>query len=382
MALVLGAAQAAADWPAPPIADLVDAFGAGVYLLFAIIQLDLWTRRRDRTAHLWLAGAGLSALAVDITGVVLRRLLPDQPSLLMAINTLAVAGTTVFLFELASSFSPSRPGRIARGAQGALLAIALMNGLLLPGLQAAVLVGSGALLLWSLALAVRSARRGSRESRGVALGFAALVVCLVADLLKELQVAPIPSGLPILGFTVLFLASARSLHDRFEREEAASRTDSLTGLANRRGFLEASDNALARSRRSGQPVSIVLGDLDDFKQINDTLGHGAGDLVLRSVAAAIRSSLRGQDLVARWGGDEFVLLLPDTPMEGARSAAESVRKKLEALPIAHQGSAISVTLSLGVAEHSLGRSLEETIAHADEALYQAKSAGRNRVAAK
>jgi diguanylate cyclase (GGDEF)-like protein len=122
--------------------------------------------------------------------------------------------------------------------------------------------------------------------------------------------------------------------------------------------------------------------LDDFKQINDTLGHGAGDSVLLSVAAAIRSSLRGQDLVARWGGDEFIALLPDTSAEGAVRAADSVRKKIAALPITHHGSAISITLSLGVAEHRLEKSLEETIALADEALYQAKSDGRDRVAAR
>lgn len=142
-----------------------------------------------------------------------------------------------------------------------------------------------------------------------------------------------------------------------------------------------SAGALARSRRSGRPVSIVLSDLDHFKRVNDSLGHAAGDAVLKAVADAIRSSLRSQDVAARWGGEEFILLLPDTGKEGAVHVAETARAAIAALVIDPGGSRIQVTLSLGVAEHSADRSIEETIAQADAALYMAKEEGRDRVAA-
>ena len=143
--------------------------------------------------------------------------------------------------------------------------------------------------------------------------------------------------------------------------------------------MEATDGALVRSRRSGRPVSIVLSDLDHFKRVNDSLGHAAGDEVLKAAASAIRSSVRSQDVAARWGGEEFILLLPDTGKEGAVHVSESVREVVSALAMEHEGRGVKMTLSLGVAEHLPGRSIEETIAQADAALYQAKEEGRNRV---
>jgi diguanylate cyclase (GGDEF)-like protein len=235
------------------------------------------------------------------------------------------------------------------------------------------------LLIWAMAKAFLAARVGNRDSGIVARGFMVLVACLVADILKDFHLVTLPSGLPLVGFIVLFLASARSLNDRFGREEEASRTDALTGLPNRRGFLEAGDGTLVRSRRSGRPVSIVLSDLDHFKRVNDSLGHAAGDATLKAVAVAIRGVLRAQDVAARWGGEEFILLLPDTGKEGAVRVAESVREAVSAIAVEHEGGRIEITLSLGVAEHRPERNFEETIAQADAALYQAKQEGRNRV---
>ena len=190
------------------------------------------------------------------------------------------------------------------------------------------------------------------------------------------------SAHPFRDSASLFLAAAHSLNDRFEREHDASRHDALTGLRNRRSFLEAWEEALQRSRRSGKPMSLVLGDLDHFKRINDTHGHACGDAVLRAVAQAIRNSVRAQDVVSRWGGEEFMLLLPDTDLVGARHVAESTRLAIKALRVEHGGSPFEVTLSLGVCEHRPERSMEETIAEADAALYQAKQEGRDRVVAR
>ena len=366
--------------PNGPLIELWDAFGAGVYLLFGVIHLDLWLRRKERLGHLWLAGASFSALVVDVTGMAIRRLEPPPVPWMDVLNTLGVGAATVFLFELVYFLGHRPTTRVARFLQAAVLLLSPAVALVLPSLVGAIYAGCFSLLIWAMAKAFLAARQGVRDSGMVAKGFIVLTACLMADLLKELGVVPLPSGLPILGFIVLFLASARSLNDRFGREEEASRTDSLTGLWNRRGFLEASDGALVRSRRSGKPVSIALGDLDHFKEVNDRHGHAAGDEVLKTVAEAIRASLRGQDMAARWGGEEFILLLPDTPKEGALHVAESIRRAIASLPMEYDGHAIGITASLGVAEHWTGRNLEETIAHADAALYRAKEEGRDRVA--
>ena len=360
--------------------ELWEAFGAGVYLVFGAINLDLWFRRRDRMGHLWLAGSSAGALIVDITGMVSRRLELQAPPWIGALNGIGVAVATVCLFELVCSLGHKPAGRVARILQTFVLILAPIPGLLLPRLMPVLLLGCFVLIGWAMARAIRAAREGGRDPRRVAKGFLVLTACLILDLMKEFRIAPIPSGLPFVGFMVLFLASTRSLINRFGREEEASRTDSLTGLLNRRGFLETTDGALARSRRSGKPVSIVLSDLDHFKRVNDSFGHAAGDAVLKAVADAIRSSLRSQDVAARWGGEEFILLLPDTGKEGAMHVAESTRAAVSELVINHDGSRIQVTLSLGVAEHLADRSIEETVAQADAALYKAKEEGRNRVA--
>ena len=362
--------------------DLWDSFGAGVYLLFGVINLDLWIRRRNRLGHLWLAGASASALVVDVTGIAGRHLEGVSLPWLAALNNLGAATATAFLFELVSSLCHRKVGPVARAFQGILIVLAVVSGLLLPRLISVTLLGCFAFLLWAMVRAVQAARGGDRDSRVVARGFIVLNACLVADLLQELEVFPFPSGLPLVGFIVLFLASARSLNDRFEREEVASRTDTLTGLPNRRGLLEASDWALLRSRRSQQPVSVVIADIDHFKAVNDSLGHPAGDAALKALAAALRASLRAQDMAARWGGEEFILLLPDTSREGALHVAESLRAAVSRLPIEFEGARIAITLSLGVAEHREGKTIEDTIAEADAGLYRAKQEGRNRVRAR
>ena len=363
----------------PTFDVLLGAFGAGVYLIVAVTHADLWARRRERTGHLWLALASASALVVDVTGIALAFAATAEAALL-GLNTLGVAGATAALLELVSALSRAPTGRWSRRLQVAALLCAPITAVL-PSLTGAVLVSCGILLGASLTRAVRAARL-DRDSRVVSRAFLILAACLIADLMKQLFSLPVPDNLPLAGFTILFLAAAHSLNDRFEREHDASRRDALTGLPNRRSFLESWEEALQRSRRSGQPISVALGDLDHFKRINDTQGHACGDAVLRAVAQAIRSSLRAQDVVSRWGGEEFMLLLPDTDLAGAGHVAESTRLAIRALRVEHPGSWFQVTVSLGVCEHRPGRSMEETIAEADAALYQAKQQGRDRVVAR
>jgi diguanylate cyclase (GGDEF)-like protein/PAS domain S-box-containing protein len=159
----------------------------------------------------------------------------------------------------------------------------------------------------------------------------------------------------------------------------AALTDPLTGLHNRRG-LEGRAEAI-HFRPGGAPVSQVwiMADIDHFKRVNDTYGHEAGDEVLKAVADALRSTARGADLVARFGGEEFVLVLPDTSAELAVRIAERLRLAIEALSTDFGGQLIRVTASFGIAQRAAQDSQLEVLERADAALYSSKKDGRNRV---
>ncbi len=352
----------------------VDGVGAGVYLVFAVLQLDLWFRRRWRS-HLWLAGAALAALAVDLSGLAIHVLGVGTPAL-GAANSLAVAAATVCLSELVPSLEDQRPGGAVRFLEVLVLVLAPVAGLVGTWLARAVMAGIVLLLLAAATEAVRAGLRGGREFRAIALGFTVLAALLVLDLVRLATRVEMPYGMPIVGFAALFFGAAHTLNLRFARAEEAARTDPLTGLGNRRWFLEIGRHAAAVAQRSGEPLSVVMGDVDRFKQINDRYGHACGDAVLRSVASLLEGSTRQQDPVARWGGDEFVLLLPGTDEAGARRLAESLGRRLAEERVDGDGVPIAVSLSMGVAEHRPEDRLEATIQRADRDLYEAK--GRRR----
>jgi len=155
--------------------------------------------------------------------------------------------------------------------------------------------------------------------------------------------------------------------------------DPLTGLFNRRHFHALADHVVARSRRAGDPVSLIIADVDDFKRINDARGHDAGDKVLVHVGELLKNVCRDQDVIARWGGEEFLILLPDTDAAGAAAAAERMRQGAEASAVPHAAGDIRCTLSFGATTLRAGESLEDAVARADRAMYRSKSEGRNRV---
>ncbi len=168
------------------------------------------------------------------------------------------------------------------------------------------------------------------------------------------------------------------LHETVERQAV---TDELTGLFNRRRFQEAMATEVERSKRFGQPVGLVLLDLDDFKTVNDTYGHQQGDLVLREVARVLRETSREIDEPARYGGEELAVVLPGTDLEGAYNLAERVRAGIEelVLPLLDGDGALRVTASFGVATlPGSADDMRALVAAADEALYRAKRAGKNR----
>ena len=162
----------------------------------------------------------------------------------------------------------------------------------------------------------------------------------------------------------------------YAQTEKKAITDALTGLYNHRHFHERLDEEIARSLRSGRPFSLIMLDLDFFKLYNDTYGHLAGDQILKQVAQCIRSSIRGMDVAFRYGGEEFVVLLPETEAEQAREVAERIRKRIES-EMKARGSRL--TVSLGVASWpDSGVTKESLIQAADAALYEAKRTGKNR----
>jgi diguanylate cyclase (GGDEF)-like protein len=182
----------------------------------------------------------------------------------------------------------------------------------------------------------------------------------------------------LVGHGVIALENAR-LHRTVQRQALV---DGLTGLANRRLYEAALAKELARSDRFAEPVTLVLADLDDFKRVNDAHGHPAGDEVLREFARTLKDCLREIDLAARWGGEEFAVLLPGTDAQGGIALAERMRSALaERVIVSAAGDPITMTASFGVAEWGGSGTANDLLALADSALYAAKRRGKNRVEA-
>jgi diguanylate cyclase (GGDEF)-like protein/hemerythrin-like metal-binding protein len=167
----------------------------------------------------------------------------------------------------------------------------------------------------------------------------------------------------------------QSLQLALDQLEQAASTDRLTGAWNRRRFEEAVLPEIALAHRQSIPLSLLMLDLDHFKRVNDTFGHGAGDAVLAGTAQTVRLHLRASDALIRWGGEEFLVLAPGTRLEGAMGLAEKLRTELESIDFPGVG---RVTMSLGVAEYAPGESPAAWIERTDRALYRAKAEGRNR----
>jgi diguanylate cyclase (GGDEF)-like protein len=185
------------------------------------------------------------------------------------------------------------------------------------------------------------------------------------------------TAVSLVGQSVMALENAR-LHRIVERQALA---DGLTGLANRRHSEDSLATELARADRFGGPLAIVLADIDDFKSVNDRHGHPVGDTVLCELARLLDSSVRDVDVAGRWGGEEFILVLPGTDADGAVRLAGRIRALLEDRTlVTPEGVPVRITASLGVAAYENGGSAEELVAAADAALYEAKRAGKNRVA--
>lgn len=221
------------------------------------------------------------------------------------------------------------------------------------------------LLVWAFSLAVTFVVIRLTGQGSLVLGLTIATVCVLL------------SGPPV-GYAILRLIF--QLEASRQRIAELAVTDGLTGCYNRRHFMERAELELLRSRRHGHPLALILLDADDFKRVNDTHGHQCGDQLLREMALQCRASLRSTDVLARFGGEELVVLLPQTDLAGAVAIAERIRHQVQALTVRWQGQAVAATVSLGVAALHAGHlSVDTLIRDADQALYEAKRAGRNRV---
>jgi two-component system, cell cycle response regulator len=184
-----------------------------------------------------------------------------------------------------------------------------------------------------------------------------------------------------LGVHLRLRQLRNELQEKNQQLERLSVTDALTGLRNRRFAEWFLSRELERVHRHGNALSVFLADLDHFKQVNDTHGHGVGDAALRHVGALLAEQLRKTDVCARWGGEEFLIALAQVPLEGAAALAERQRAALEATPLElPDGQRVELTISIGVITAvPADASPEDLVAAADRALYEAKGAGRNRV---
>lgn len=160
--------------------------------------------------------------------------------------------------------------------------------------------------------------------------------------------------------------------------ERLAKTDALTGLLNRRSLFESAIQEFSRAQRYSRHLSVLMLDIDHFKHINDTYGHQAGDIVIQAVATILQETLRETDVLGRYGGEEFVVVLPETALEPALAVAERIRCQIYDRAISSDTSSLHITASIGIATFSTGTSsIDEMLKQADRALYQAKSKGRN-----
>jgi diguanylate cyclase len=177
------------------------------------------------------------------------------------------------------------------------------------------------------------------------------------------------------------VSEINTLSKELEGIKQAAETDMLTGLLNRRGFDGAICPVMEDRKTTHEPLSVIMLDIDHFKRVNDTHGHLIGDNVLKMLGKLLKDSIKGKDIAARFGGEEFILTLPQTPLKGAYTVAEQIRLNLQKmnLKVKDTGKSIGqITISLGIALYKDGESIEALIQRADDALYHAKNTGRNK----
>ncbi|PHM20101.1 MAG: GGDEF domain-containing protein [Curvibacter sp. PD_MW3] len=349
--------------------------------------------RRDGLA-LWAWAMGTHTLAYILFS--LRGQISDVVFVVAATGLLSA---TIALFtEGLREFQQRRPAYGLSWFPVVLLMVGISA--LMPAPQARVALSNLILLLQGLAaLVLLIQKRHDTIGRGQYFemaGFAILALVFVLRMVGALATTTDLSSITasnqiqtvtfLLATVALVLVGIGLVIMTKERADAQNLNmalhDALTGLSNRRLIVETLTQNLAQAQRSGRALTLLMIDIDFFKRVNDTFGHQSGDLALRGLADCIRGRLRAQDMAGRWGGEEFLVVLPDTDAQGAGTLAEQLRRTVEQARFeATDGRTMQFTISIGL--HALqamaAESIDDMVAAADKAMYQAKQNGRNRV---
>lgn len=354
-----------------------------------------WGRRRDGLGR-WAA-----ALLVNAIGhllIMLRGLIPDVFS--VVVGNLMLSSVFVGMIAAVYQFQ-GRPVRWPLLLAPPLLVLVFVSVFIdnFPARVSFVGLVIGLQAVWALlaALSHRHATVGRGQwllvagllLEAVVLGVRALVaISTHSEATNILQSSALQTLTFLATFSVVLVSSVGFVFMSRDRADENNRVlaalDPLTGVANRRSLIAALDRDVARAQRMREPMALMMVDIDHFKDVNDRYGHPAGDRVLCSVVNVLRQRVRAQDLVGRYGGEEFMVLLPDTGLTGAQQLARALCKAVEESRCPADGvpgPGIAVTVSIGVFGGRLesGDSWDMLIAAADRALYQAKNNGRNRV---
>jgi diguanylate cyclase (GGDEF)-like protein len=245
--------------------------------------------------------------------------------------------------------------------------VAVMFGMLRRDSAKIAILGSASIVLFALLTVLRYAN--NRDTEMLRLD---ILQCLV-------MVVTLPWILFLGGHLQRLQQGLADFRIRLEDIEEKARRDELTGVYNRRALLAAMHDSKLQSDATGEPFSICVIDLDLFKRYNDEFDHLTGDQVLRTFARAVQDGLRTTDFFGRYGGEEFVQILPRTPLAGAIAEAERLRSRVRTVELPATSSSGRLTVSIGVAQYAPNESIEQTFARADTALYKAKHLGRDRV---
>lgn len=338
------------------LALLLMASSAGVMLLLAEA-----TQTMNVTAVRWWAVMSVGGLLVMTafvrSGQTARLADPSLtiPQMVWTITSGAVA------YVLAGE---------ARGIVPSVLAMILFFGTF--ALTMAEVIGIGVYALTAFACAIAVSTRFSASTSGYIDTAYALMVFIVLG-------GCIALNLRIQRIRAKLQRQREALAEALAVNRELATRDELTGLLNRRAMQDLMALEQRRALRTGRPLTLAQLDIDHFKPINDTHGHSTGDRALQAFASTVRASVRDTDVLARWGGEEFVLMLAETGPEDARDLLDRVRQAVEALSIPHATGLLHLTVSVGLAQHRAGDTIDHTLERADQALYTAKALGRNRV---
>ncbi|HZP18797.1 MAG TPA: GGDEF domain-containing protein [Bauldia sp.] len=360
---------------------------SGVFLFFA------WLQNRAAVGMLWWAAGNLT-LAMAVPLVASRNPVFGVPSTVLGILLLNVS--PALIWAAARSCNGRRPqiSSVAAGAFVWLLAFALPDIRQSPQTQMALNLAVAAFYFFAASSEFWRGRDERLQSRWPLIVLLFLHGLFFLTGTVESANGDLPTfGPPTLGswfgliqFETLFFVVGTAIFavamakERTEQQYmAAARIDSLTGVASRGALMEAAHSLLDRCARDNSDFSVIVFDLDWFKQVNDTFGHGAGDRVLKSFADLARRSLRATDFIGRPGGEEFVVLLPGSAKAAAYVVAERIRSAFAEASREIDGRPLNATVSAGVATASGLSTVDTLMVAADRALYKAKAEGRNRV---